>query len=601
MGAECGERAVSSSPSRAASEATATPTTSNAPLSVEPTAAATISAPSLHQETALVVRDVTARERIAGSPLVPGGVQWAEDGRVSVVSEANIMISTFMNRELEMYIQNTPAISKSFIFLPDSTAHERVPLPIPVFSEPTDAHLPSGTLSCFLLNEKDRHQYNPKELSLSKNDGTAFTAATWGPRGSGPNSSCAILALTSSSRISLHVSSSFHLSWKEVAVFSECIFDFFETKQWTLRAPPASKPSGAGSSPATDGAATPSAETQDTESQAIRVTAASSKKRKRGLTRAKNADPTTADTMSMVEYARRCALLGTLSMAWSPFVTNAEQHTTSLIAFCGRAVTTIWAFDHPPFDAFDRIDKAVADSSSPPPSQSLLSSSPFAWIDTERYGWVTTCTWQQEHREASRIVADMRLAMGTSSGNVLLVTVPVIPRDVHVVELAIDRVIAVPCAQPVFSLRLGSRSTFSNSPRNDLVVASGSRISVWNIKKKRATPLTWRAHSGNVTGLDVDYFGKQVFSCGVDGQLRLWDGTTGEEIPFVSTNSSAEDGSAAALPVARPRTDTSNANYPMYGVSVSPNSAQLVSLLEYTRVSAVSIRYPPRDLREDFS
>ncbi|GLD91827.1 hypothetical protein PINS_up000360 [Pythium insidiosum] len=282
--------------------------------------------------------------------------------------------------------------------------------------------------------------------------------------------------------------------------------------------------------------------------------------------------------MTMAEYARRSALVGTLSMAWSPFVTNAEQHTTSLIAFCGRAVTTIWAFDHPSFDAFDGVDKAHTDSSSEAP-QSLLSSSPFAWIDTERYGWVTACTWQQEHREPSRTITEMRLAMGTSSGNVLLVSVPVIPRDVHVVELPIERVIAVPHAQPVFSLRLGSRSTFSNSPRNDLVVASGSRISVWNIKKKRATPLTWRAHSGNVTGLDVDYFGKQVFSSGVDGCLRLWDGTTGEEIPFVTTTASPDDENPGAILLSpRPRNDTSQAKYPMYGVSVSPNSAQLVCL-----------------------
>lgn len=79
--------------------------------------------------------DTSTRERIAGSPLVPDCVKWAADGRVAVVSDASIVISTFKSRELEMFLQQTPAVSKSFIFLPEKTEHERVPIPIPVFSE----------------------------------------------------------------------------------------------------------------------------------------------------------------------------------------------------------------------------------------------------------------------------------------------------------------------------------------------------------------------------------------------------------------------------------------------------------------------------------
>lgn len=79
--------------------------------------------------------DLSGRERIPGSALVPGCVSWSEDGRLAVMSDASVMIATFMSRELEMYLQQSPAVSKSFIFPPDSTVGERLPVPIPVFRE----------------------------------------------------------------------------------------------------------------------------------------------------------------------------------------------------------------------------------------------------------------------------------------------------------------------------------------------------------------------------------------------------------------------------------------------------------------------------------
>lgn len=78
----------------------------------------------------------SARERIAGSPLVPGGVQWSADGRVAVVSDANVLIATFQSRELELFVRQGPVVSKSFVFLPESlSAAERVPVTIPALNE----------------------------------------------------------------------------------------------------------------------------------------------------------------------------------------------------------------------------------------------------------------------------------------------------------------------------------------------------------------------------------------------------------------------------------------------------------------------------------
>jgi hypothetical protein len=76
--------------------------------------------------------DTRSRERIAGSPLLPDCVKWAEDGRVATVTDASIVISTFMSRELELYLQESPVISKSFIVLPEKNPpNERAPIKVP--------------------------------------------------------------------------------------------------------------------------------------------------------------------------------------------------------------------------------------------------------------------------------------------------------------------------------------------------------------------------------------------------------------------------------------------------------------------------------------
>lgn len=367
-------------------------------------------------------------------------------------------------------------------------------------------------MTYFLLHEKDRHQNNPKEVSLSKNEGKAFLSATWGPRGSGPNNSCALLALTTASRVSLHFASSFHLSWDEMAVLSETLFDFFERKSFRMR-----------------------------------ETAPTSASKKRKL------EGNGVETSSIAEYKQKCDLLGTMSIAWSPFVITPERQSMSLIAFSGRQVTTIWGYPCPAFGASD--------------TQEYLSHSPVAWVDTEKHGWVLTSTWRKEGGSLlSRQKTEMQLAMGTSFGNVLLATVPVSstknePTTVH--ECVIDRVIVAPHHQPVFSICLGSSNTFGDSRRVDLIIASGSTISVWNVLKKKPQPLKWKAHEGNITGLNIDDAGGLIFSCGIDGFVKVWKKETGEEVPYKFKNPSNDDNPDVV------------SKYPMFGLAVSPNSVQL--------------------------
>lgn len=417
-----------------------------------------------------------------------------------------------------------------------------------------DGAIPTGSTTYFLLNEADRHQYNPKELSLSKNEGKAFTSATWGPRGSGPNSSCALLSLMSSSRTSLHFSSSFHLSWKEAAVFSETLFEFFEKAEFKLPKKHSSAATCNGSDATSNASKSSPARKQDV------LTLSASKKRRRSSTGGATTmtgfeSSGSASTSTIAGYAHKCGLLATMSIAWSPFVLTSEQTTTSLIAFSGRKVTTVWGYPYPRFDA----DGGDLDAS-------YLSPSPFGWIDTEKYGWVATSTWQQMHYAKSKPVSQITLAMGTTSGNVLLAAVPVSTvSHGFPPEIAIDRTILAPHCQPVFNLCLGSRDTYGDSKRNDLVVASGSTISVWNMTKKRPQPSRWKAHDGNITGLDINYFGDTIFSSGVDGAIKVWEKDTGKEIPFATGDPGSGQG-----------TSESSSKYPLFGLAVSPNSAQVV-------------------------
>jgi WD40 repeat protein len=499
-------------------------------------------------DVALLPVDVDSRERIPGSPLVPGGVAWSEDGRLAVVSDSSVLVATFRSRELEMFQPEGPAVSKDFVFLPERITGEHLPVAIPPGIESLDVGLPRASATYFLLNDGDRHQHNPKELSLSKNTGLAFVAAVWGPRGSAPSSSCALLTLTASARVSLHFPPSFHMSWKEVAVFSENLFKYLEGESFRLG---------------------PSHDARLNQLPAGVATTAprrdkAGKKKKRKLQ-----DPAQRRLAmdAVADYTHRCAMMSTLTMAWSPFMVTADKKsTTSLIALSGRKVGTVWSYAYPSFVGGQQLEP-------------FLSSTPVAWIDTAKYGWVSTSTWQQMHRHgtAYTVQKSLGLALGTSEGNVLIATVPVRATALNgsPQELAVDRVIVAPHAQPVFGLCMGSRWTYSNSPTNALVVASGSTISVWDLKKKKqARPnAKWKAHDGNVTGIDLNYFGDTVFSAGVDGTIKAWEKTSGNELfssdvaPATAENSDGAPSAASA-----------GSKYPVFGLALSPSSAQLACL-----------------------
>lgn len=484
--------------------------------------------------------DGESRERIPGSPLVPGGASWSENGRLAVVSDASVLVATFCNRELEMFQPGGPAVSKDFVFLPDNPINEHVPIAIPRVIESLDAGLPRASTTYFLLHESDRHQHNPKELSLSKNSGAAFIAAEWGPRGSAPNNACALMALTASSRLSLHFPPSFHMNWSEVAVLSESVYAFYQRKSFRL------------------------GPSHDSRSNTFPPSAAiAAPRRDRNKKRKMDKTDGLVAMKSIAEYTHQCALMSTLTMAWSPFMkTLDQQNTTSLIALSGRKVSTIWAYK----------DRSFVTGQEEKP---FLSTAPIAWIDTDKYGWVAMSTWQKMHRYGTACTTqeDLGLALGTSEGNVLIVKVPVRASALNdsPQELSLERVIVAPYSQPIYGLCMGSRWTYSNSPTNDLIVASGSTISVWNLKKKtQARPnAKWKAHDGNVTGLDLNYFGDAIVSAAVDGTIKIWR-KTGQLVY-------SSDVTPPISEIENETTTTSltTGKYPVFGLTLSPNSALL--------------------------
>jgi hypothetical protein len=379
------------------------------------------------------------------------------------------------------------------------------------------------------------------------------------------------LTLSSLSRIGLHFASSFHLNWKEVEVFSEKLYDFFDSKGFQL-----------GKNTTTSNV--PISVNISNTSAAINTTRAARSPALKRQKRGSDLEDVNAETArsSMAQYTHKCALLSTLSIAWSAFVNDEKtSKSISFLAFSGKKVSTIWTYDRPLFDS----------PSSELSTSTYLSSKPCAWIDTEKYGWVTTSCWPRFNHQPKQSCSTpklMLLALGTTSGNVVLTSIPVAQTH-HCAQLTPNRIIPAPYHQPVSNLLLD----VGVSDGFELLVASGSMISVWNTKQPKVEPKKWKAHKGVISGLDINYFGDIIFSCSTDGTVKAWEKGSLNEIKM----SKSQD-----------------KEYPVYGLCVSPNSVQVACMyvippaarpnrksqadVSYTRVSS-ALEYLPSPYAQD--
>ncbi|CCI40771.1 unnamed protein product [Albugo candida] len=424
------------------------------------------------------------------------------------------MITTFCNREMEFYMQNPPILSKSFIFFPADIKNEHIPVDMTAHKQ---ENLGSGCTSYFLLR-KDRPQ-NPKDISLSKNECNTFVGMEWGPRGSGPNASCAIVALSAGSRISLHFASSYQMNWTESEVFSEHLYAFLEEHQFDVK-----------------NFAREPAVAKDVSIDDPVVPDRTKRARNR------NVEAKTVD-----ELVNKCALLATLSIAWSKplYKTQIKRESSSLIVFAGKKLVTIWEY------TLQTGDQSNLNSAS-----RHLSSLPIGWLLSENFGWITASTWQQSHINAKSTTTDkMLLALGTCEGSILLISVHLM-RGSSMNQLVVDRVVTSPGSQPVSCLHLGSRASSKFTGDSKLVVGAGMDISVWSTKDESVA--TWKAHDANITGIGISYFGDVIMSVSIDGCVKSWVRVDTE---FICK-----------------RVIVESKPYPLYGLAVSPLSVQIALL-----------------------
>ncbi|KAF0719913.1 Aste57867_710 [Aphanomyces stellatus] len=424
-------------------------------------------------------------EHLPGAPIIPDCVHWSADCKLACVTDESVMISTFLNKELSRYLLHPPFLTRYFLSLPQKDNAMLLPPPLEGTEDATDT---PGTMTYRILNEQTRKQSsNPREISLAKGDAAmTFMSAVWGPRGSAPNSSCAIVTLTSNGHIGLHYASALDLNWKEMAVFSNALKEFVSASDWSHLQSPA----GAFNADLQFAVPLPPFPHQQ---------------------RSKLSDETKRRRLTeSATFVQTSDLLSVTSVAWSvACATDTETH--SLLAFCGRRITTVWRYVHG--GAVIRPLEHVAAAHTGP------------------YGWPTCSAWM--HMETSA------LAVGTSMGNVVLLAL-------KATELSIERVIRTPHLQPVYSVQY---------TLHDIAVAAGNHIAVWQTADGATEAArTWVAHESNVTALELNHFDDTLFSASTDGCVKCWNKASGALIPL------------DYLP---------KHNYPIFGLSLSPNSVQL--------------------------
>ncbi|CAK4429993.1 unnamed protein product [Aphanomyces euteiches] len=411
-------------------------------------------------------------EHLPGAPILPDCVRWSADCKLACVTDESVMISTFLNKDLSRYLLHPPFLTRYFLPLPTKDKDFLIPPP------PENVDSASGSMTYRILHEMTRsNSSNPREISLAKGDaGMTFAAAVWGPRGSAPRSSCAILTLTSNSHIVLYHPSVLDFNWKEVAVLSKSLKKYVSGNDWSHL---------------------------EASQDPFFATPPSLKKQK--------TQDDQACSPQSVTFVNQSDLISVTSVAWSSASYDVDTSTTSsLLAFCGRTITTVWRYHH---------------------DNHRMEEDPIAMAHTGPHGWPTCSTWM--HMETSD------LALGTSSGNVLLLSL-------QGSELSIQRVLTTPHFQPVYSLQY---------TLHDISVASGTHISIWNTSSEELDkePRFWQAHNSNITCLELNHMDDTIFSSSTDGCVKCWN-KSGVEVTMKNL----------------PRN-----NYPIFGLSMSPNCIQL--------------------------
>ncbi|ETV67825.1 hypothetical protein, variant [Aphanomyces astaci] len=325
------------------------------------------------------------------------------------------------------------------------------------------------------------------------------------PVGSAPNMSCAIATLTSSGQVGVYYPSTLDLQWKEVVSVSSLLKRHVAANSWSHVT------AAIEAHNATDLLFTvPLPRFPQQQKNKASINAAFDAKRQK----------------LSASFVDKVELQSVTTLAWSTATYDPTTGASmSYVALCGKRLSTVWRYEH----NYAGTDGLFT---------SRLDESPVATAVTGVYGWPTCSAWMLMETDA--------IVVGTSSGNVLMMRLTRQEGSGGRMALEVERVLRTPQLQPVYALHYSL---------SRVCVAAGNTITVWPIGGDEGAPLTWQAHSHNISCLDVDHCDDHVlFSSSSDGCVKCWDVRTGDAIPidYLPAN-----------------------NYPIYGMALSPNSVQL--------------------------
>ena len=168
-----------------------------------------------------------------------------------------------------------------------------------------------------------------------------------------------------------------------------------------------------------------------------------------------------------LSYAEQCDFMATTCFAWS---------STSLLAICGRRLTTIWHFDLL--------------------RSGYLEPTPRVEVDTGAHGWPTSASWSADCET---------LYVATASSKIL---------SIAVADGSLRRVWTAPRPAPIASIAVGANHVFASF---------GGTLSVWSIDGENdQVPVVWPAHDGTISVIAVQARDNTLFSCAIDGAVKAW-------------------------------------------------------------------------------
>ncbi|RHY54762.1 hypothetical protein DYB34_012373 [Aphanomyces astaci] len=373
------------------------------------------------------------------------------------------MISTYLNKDLSRFLLHPPFLTRYFLPLPAKDTNVPEPPTLDgVHEDGLDAH---GTTTYRILNEQARKQSsNPREISLTKGEASmTFTAAVWG---SAPNMSCAIATLTSSGQVGVYYPSTLDLQWKEVVSVSSLLKRHVAANSWSH--------------------VTAAIEAHNATDLLFTVPLPRFPKQQKNKASINPAFDAKRQKLS-ASFVDKVELQSVTMLAWPTATYDPTTGASmSYVALCGKRLSTVWRYEH----NYAGTDGLFT---------SRLDESPVATAVTGVYGWPTCIAWMLMETDA--------IVVGSSSGNVLMMRLTRQEGSGGRMALEVERVLRTPQLQPVYVLHYSL---------SRVCVAAGNTITVWPIGEDEGAPLTWQAHSHNISCLDVDHcdeLGPLVSSC----------------------------------------------------------------------------------------